>query len=72
MRARVSRLEGDQRERLAVWGTLFTYTDAEGRERERVVVMQTGETLDLDVFRATYPDGEVCEFRYAGVDPDWL
>ena len=54
---RIVRLEGYRRDRQAVSGVLFTYTDSEGQRRERVVVA-TGETLD----------GR----QYAGVDPDRL
>ena len=39
---RIVRLEGYRRDRQAVSGVLFTYTDSEGRQRERVVVT-TGE-----------------------------
>ena len=70
--ARVTRLEADHRERRRISGTLFTFTDAAGRERARVVVMQTGETLDFDAYRLAYPDGELCGLQYAGVDPDRL
>ena len=63
------RLEGYRRDREAVLGVLFSYTDSEGRQRERVVVT-TGETIEADEFRARYPHGELGGFRYADVDPD--
>jgi hypothetical protein len=69
---RIARLEEEHGMGGRISGTLFTFTDQAGRERQRVVVMQTGQTLDLDAFRLTYPDGELCQFQYAGVDPDRL
>jgi hypothetical protein len=67
---RLARLEGRHRERLRRTATLFTYTDDLGRARERVIVMETGERLDLAEFRARYPDGELSEFVYHGIDPE--
>jgi hypothetical protein len=72
LQVRLARLEGRQRERLQRTATLFAYADGLGRERRRVVVMQTGETLDLAEFWRRYPDGEVAEFAIAGVDLEQL
>ena len=71
MERRIVRLEGYRRDREAVTGVLFTYTDDEGHQRERVVVT-TGETLEADEFRARYPAGVLGDFQYAGIVPDWL
>ena len=68
---RIVKLEGYRRDREPVLGVLFSCTDSEGRQRERVVVT-TGETLEADEFRARYPEGELGGFQYAGVDPDRL
>ena len=72
LEARITRLERDYSDRLRVSATLFCFTDGAGQQWERVVVMPTGAVMGLDAYRLAYPDGELCEFQYAGVDPDRL